>query len=188
MSNSHNGSHLHLTSHLCGQVSATPQNYFGYLFACAQNRHCHPALCNLRFSLVPHLQVSGPTASPPETQENFLGLLLRWRYKGSLVQPCSWIPTPFLFKPNIKMLRVRFGPLVPLVREVSYLIEYLWLYMALQQHDLSLTKPHGIFSISHFPFASNSALKPSVTMRSANGHAVATSILPSLPHLCEFRH
>lgn len=41
---------------------------------------------------------------------------------------------------------------------------------------------------SHSPLASNSALRPFIKMRSANGHSVATRILPSLPHLCEFRH
>lgn len=40
---------------------------------------------------------------------------------------------------------------------------------------------------SHCPLASNSALRPSRKMRSDNGHVVAMSILPSLPHLCEFR-
>lgn len=69
-----NGSGLHLTLHLCGQVSATPPDYFGCLFGVAQVWQYHPKLCYFYFSLLQQvLQVSGqspkiqnllPTAVP----------------------------------------------------------------------------------------------------------------------------
>lgn len=148
LSNPGNGSGLHLTLHLCGQVSATPPDYFGCLFGVAQVWQYHPKLCYFYFSLLQQvLQVSGQS---PKRKNIFLWLVVLLKVQGI----SSVIPTPFLFKPDIKLLWARFGTWVPLAKEVSYLNEYLWLYIELEQHNLSLTKPRGIFSFSHAPIPS----------------------------------
>lgn len=79
----------------------------------------------------------------------FLWLVVLLKIQGVF----SVIPTSFLFKPIIKFLGARFGTRVLLAKGVSHLNEYLWLYIELEQHNLSLTKPRGIFCISHAPTA-----------------------------------